>query len=70
MKSKSIQTGAKNKHANSDDSTNIYRDLGRVVSLTTIKSWIQMLLKIKSNNLSHSPACPRTIRTKANYVEE
>ena len=35
--------------------TNYTRDLSRVVSLTTIKLWIQMLNKSGSINLSHSP---------------
>jgi inhibitor of nuclear factor kappa-B kinase subunit alpha len=66
MKSKDLQTAVKNKHENGDGPTKIFRDLGGVVSLTTIKSWIQMLNKTGSISLSYSSGRPRTVRTKAN----
>jgi hypothetical protein len=40
MKSKDMQTAVKNKYENGNGPTNIYRDLGSVVLLRTIKSWI------------------------------
>ncbi len=40
MKSKAMQTAVKNNYANGDVPTKIYRDLGGVVSLRTIQSWI------------------------------
>ncbi len=40
MKSKVMQTAEKNKYENGDDPTKNYRNLGGVVSLRTIKSWI------------------------------
>jgi hypothetical protein len=40
MKSKVMQTAVKNKYENGDDATKIYRDLGGVVPLRTIQSWI------------------------------
>ena len=66
MKSKDLQTAVKNKYENSDAPTKVYRDLGGVVSLRTIKLWVQMLNKTGSIDLSHSPRRPRTVRTKAN----
>ena len=66
MKSKDLQTAVKNKYENGDGPTKIYRDLGRVVSLRTIKLWVQMLNKTGSIDLSHPPGRPRTVRTKAN----
>ena len=66
MKSKDLQQVVKNKLENGDGPTKIYRDLAGVVSLTTIKSWIQMLNRTGSISLSHSPGRPRTIRTKTN----
>jgi transposase len=66
MKSKDMQTAVKNKYENGDGPAKIYRDLGGVVSLTTIKSWIQRINKTGSIHLSHPPGRPRTARTKAN----
>ena len=66
MKSKDLQTAVKNKYENDDGPTKIYRDLGGVVSLRTIKQWVQMLNKTGSIDLSHPPGHPRTVRTKAN----
>ena len=40
MKTKDMQTVVKNKHEIDDDPTKISHDLDRVVSLTTIQSWI------------------------------
>ena len=69
MKSKDLQTAVKNKYDNGDGPTKIYRDLGGVVSLRTIKSWIQMINHNGSINLSYSPGRPRTARTKANVLK-
>ncbi|CAF2979203.1 unnamed protein product [Rotaria sp. Silwood2] len=66
MKSKDIQTAVKNKYENVDGPTKIYRDLAGVVSLGTIKSWIQMINRSGSISLSYSPGRPRTARTKTN----
>ena len=66
MKSKDLQTAVKNKYENGDGPTKIYRDLGGVVSLTTIKSWIQRLSTTGSITLAYSPGRPRTVRTKVN----
>lgn len=66
MKSKNIQTAVKNKYENGDGSTKIYRDLGGVVSLRTIKLWIQMINKTGSIKLLSPPGRSRTVRTKAN----
>ncbi len=66
MKSKDMQTAVKNKYENGDGPTKIDRDLGGVVSLRTIESWIQMINKTGSINLSYSPGRPRTARPKAN----
>ena len=55
MKSKDLQTAVKNKYENGDGPTKFYRDLGGVVSLRTIKLWIQMLNKTGSIDLSHLP---------------
>ena len=63
MKSEDIQTAVKIKY---DGPTKICRDVGRVVSLITIKSWIQIINKTRFINLSHSSARPSTVRTKAN----
>ena len=62
MKSKDLQTVVKNKYENGDGPTKIYHDLGGVVSLRTIKIWVQMLNKTGSIDLSHPPGRP----TKAN----
>ncbi|CAF2752241.1 unnamed protein product [Rotaria sp. Silwood2] len=43
MKSKDLQKTVKNKYENDDEPTKIFRDLGGVVSLRTIKLWVQML---------------------------
>ncbi|CAF1656687.1 unnamed protein product [Adineta ricciae] len=64
-----MQTAVKNKYENGDGPTKIYRDLGGVVSLRAIKSWIQMINNIGSINLSHPPGRPRTFRTKANILK-
>jgi len=40
MKSKDMKTAVKNKYENGDDPAKNYRDLGGVVSLRTVKSWI------------------------------
>jgi hypothetical protein len=40
MKSKDMQTAVKHKYENGDDPTKIYHDLGGLVSLRTVKSWI------------------------------
>ncbi|CAF1446281.1 unnamed protein product [Adineta ricciae] len=69
MKSKDTQTAVKNKYENGDGPTKIYRDLGGVVSLRTIKSWIQMIINTGSINLSHPPSRPRTARTEANTLK-
>ena len=58
MKSKDIQTAVKYKHENGNEPTKIYRDLGGVVSLRTIKLWVQILNKIGSIDLSHPPCRP------------
>ena len=64
MKIKDIQTAVENTYENGDGPTKIHHDLGRVVSLTTIKSWLQMFNKTGSINLSHFPSRSGTIRTK------
>jgi hypothetical protein len=69
MKSKDLQTAVKNKYENGDGPTKIYRDLGGVVSLRTIKSSIQMINNTGSINLSYSPGRTRTARTKANILK-
>ena len=66
MESDDIQRAVKNNHENSDGPTKINRDLCRVVLLTTIKSWIQILNKTGSINLSHAPGCRCTVRAKGN----
>jgi transposase len=66
MKSKDIQTAVKNKYENGDGPTKIYRDLGGIVSLRTIKLWIQMINNTGSIKLLSLPGRPRTVRTKAN----
>ena len=49
-----------NKYENGDSPTQKYtRDLGRVVSLTTMRSWIQMLKAPPLQNLSQ----PRKAQT-------
>jgi transposase len=66
MKSKDLQTAVKNKYKNGDGPAKIYRDLGGVVSLPTIKLWIKMMKNTGSINLSYSHGRPRTVRTKSN----
>lgn len=66
MKSKDLQKAVKNKYENGDGPTKMYRDLDGVVSLRTVKLWIQMINNIGSINLSHLPGRPRTARTKSN----
>ena len=69
MKNKDLQTAVKTKHEKGDSSTKISHDLGRVVSLATIKSWIQKLKKIGSINLLHL-SCPSTHSSiKSQYLE-
>ena len=69
MKSKEIQTAVKNKHANDDGPAKIYRNLGEVVSLQTIKLWIKMLNNTGAIDLKSPPSRPRTMRTKANIAK-
>ncbi len=59
MKSKDVQTAVKNKYENGDGPAKTFRDLGAVVSLTTINLWIKMIKDTGSINLSHSPGRPR-----------
>ena len=66
MNSIDLQTAVKNKYENGDGPTKIYRDLGGVVSLRTIRLWVQTLNKTGSIDLSHLSGRPRTVRTKAN----
>ncbi len=69
MKSKDMRAAVKNKYENGDGPTKMYRDLGGVVSLPTIKLWIKKIKSIGSINMSYSSGCPRTIRTKANILK-
>ena len=66
MKSKEVQTAVKNKYENGDGLTKIFRNLGGVVSLQTVKLWIKMIRETGSINRCYSPGRPRTIRTKNN----
>jgi hypothetical protein len=66
MKSKEVQTAVKNKYENGDGLTKIFRDLGGVVSLQTVKLWIKMIGETGSIDRCYSPGRPRTIRTKNN----
>lgn len=43
MKSKEMQTIVKNKYENPDEPAKIYRDLSRIVSLGTMKSWVHII---------------------------
>ena len=43
----------KNKYENGDGSTEIFCDLGEVVSSKTIKLWIQMFIEVDSIDLSY-----------------
>ncbi|CAF3383679.1 unnamed protein product [Rotaria socialis] len=64
MKSKEIQTTVKNEYESGDGATKIFRDLGGVVALPTIKLWIKMIKDTGSINLSYSSDRPHTVRTK------
>ena len=55
-----------NKYENGDGPTKIFRDLGGVVSLQTVKLWIKMIRETGSIDRCYSPGRPRTIRTKNN----
>jgi transposase len=70
MKSKDIQKAVKNKYENGDGPTKIYRNLGGIVSLRTIKLWIQMIKNTGSIKLLSPPGRPRTVRTKANISKK
>ncbi len=69
MESKEIQAAVKNKYENGDEPTKIFRDLGGVMSLQTIKLWIKMIRETGSINLAYSPGRPRAIRTKSNILK-
>ena len=69
MKSKGIQKAVRTKFENGKRSNKIYCDLAEVVSLQTIKLWIKMINNIGSIDLSSSPDCSRTARTKANTLK-
>ena len=52
MKSKGIENVVKPKYENGDGPTKIYHDLAGLISLQTIKRWIEMLNNTGSIDLS------------------
>ncbi|CAF3975006.1 unnamed protein product, partial [Rotaria magnacalcarata] len=64
-----MQNVVKTKFENGDGPTKIYRDLARVISLQTIKLWINKVRNTDSIELSSPPGRSRTARTKANILK-
>ena len=69
MKGRDAKTAVKYKYENGDGPTKIFRDLGGIVSLPTIKIWIERIKNTASISMSYSPGRSRTARTKSNILK-
>ena len=69
MKSLDIQEIVKCKHQNGDSVSKIFNDLSGVISLSTIKRWVKMLVETRTIKLGKSPGRLRIARTKSNILK-
>ena len=65
MKNKDLQNIVISKRQNGDGPAKIFRDLSGGLCLKTVKRWCKMIDQTGTVSTSHSPACPRIIRTSA-----
>ena len=64
MQSKDLQKLLLSKYEKGEGPSEIFRHLNDALCLRTVKRWCKMIRETGSIELSISPGCSRTIRTK------